>query len=58
MKMEWKAKAHKTNARLQPEMTMKFVIVAAEQDQEHGLGQRSQKQLEQKHSTNPRHPFG
>ena len=31
-KMEWKAKAQKTKARLQLEMTMKFMIVTAEQD--------------------------
>ena len=58
MKMDWKAKAQKTKAGLQPEMTMKFVIVAAKQDQEHGIGQRRRKQLEQKHSINPQHPFG
>ena len=40
MKMDQKAKAQKTNARLQLEMIFKFVIVAAEQDKEHGLGQR------------------
>ena len=33
------------------------VCIAPEQDQEHGLGQRREKQLEQKHSMNLQHPF-
>ena len=43
---------------LQLEMTKKFVIVAVAQDQEQGLGERRQKQLEQKHSINLQHPLG
>ena len=52
MKIEQKEKEQKTKARLQLEIILKFEIVGAEQDQEHGLGQRREKQLEQKHSMN------
>ena len=56
--MELKAKAPKTKGSLQLELIMKVVIIAPEQDQEHGPGQRRQKHLEQNQSMNPKHPFG
>ena len=38
---------------LQLETIGKFVVVATAQDQEQGLGERRQKQLEQKYSIKP-----
>ena len=55
--MSLKAKAQKTKGSLQLEMIRKVVIIAGEQDQEHGPRQWRQKHLEQNQSMNPKHPF-